>query len=166
MFELDREVDQWCQDILNANCARQANLDELKDHLHCLIEEQVKQGQSEQEAFVSAIKHMGDSQLIKTEYSKNQTLLQKISAHDRRLQEKITNRFSAKQLSVFMIVYSLICAGLMLMASSFYPEHYRMLNNVILVVWFIPFVVVASVPSVRKAECAMFKNLINRRKAS
>lgn len=166
MFDLNREIDQWCRSVLDAGCSRRQDLDELIDHLHCMVEERTAAGISEQAAFVDAIKQMGDSELITAGYAGNRNLLQKMAAYDRNLQQRISQRFSARQLTVFMIAYSLLCAAAMI----FLPERLTTLDadtvfNWILVIWFIPFVTVASLPEVRRAECALFRRWFGRKEA-
>ncbi len=166
MFDLNHEIDQWCRSILDTGCSRRGDLDELTDHLHCLVEEKVATGQTEQQAFVSAIRQMGDSELITAGYAGNRTLLQKMAAYDRNLQRRITQRFSATQLFWFMIVYSLLCAAAMIVL----PQMFESLEsdtvmNWLLVIWFIPFVIVASLPETRRAECDLFRRLFGRKKS-
>ena len=110
MFDLEREIDQWCRTIIDCGCARETDLNELKDHLYCLVEEHRRQGHTEQDAFVEAITQMGDTRLITDEYARNRTLLQKIAAYDLKVQRSITGRFSGKQLIWFLLGFSMFCA--------------------------------------------------------
>ena len=160
MFDLDGEIDGWCREIIDCGCAREADLDELKDHLCCLVEEQIKQGESEQNGFVIAIKQMGDSHLITAEYARNRTLLQRIAAYDRRLQRSVTDRFSGKQLVWFSLGYSLFCVVLMVLSAVYGDSENREQNMFrISLAWFIPFIFVVSLPEYRRAECAYFRQL-------
>jgi len=114
---------------------------------------------------VEAIKQMGDSQLITDEYARNRTLLQKIAAYDRNLQRSITRRFSGKQLIWFSLGYSAFWGLLMILLAAFGGPAYReqavtwMLAT--MMIWFIPIIIAAADPRVRRAECAFFKRLFH-----
>jgi len=134
----------------------------LKDHLYCLVEEHRKQGNTDQDAFVEAIKQMGDSRLITGEYARNRTLLQKIAAYDRKVQRSITGRFSVKQLIWFSLSYSVFCALVMLLLAVYGGSEY----GVAIVIWtgmfwFIPIIFAVLDPRVRRAECAFLKRLFH-----
>ena len=165
MFDLEREIEQWCRTIIDCGCARETDLNELKDHLHCLVEEHRKQGHSEQDAFVEAIKQMGDTRLITDEYARNRTLLQKIAAYDRKLQRSITHRFSGKQLIWFSLGYSVLWSLAMLLLAALGGAEYREQGVTwmtwTMMIWFIPIIIVAADPRVRRAECAFFKRLFH-----
>ncbi len=164
MFDLEREIEQWCRTIIDCGCARETDLNELKDHLYCLVEEHRKQGQPEQDAFVDAIKQMGDTRLITDEYARNRTLLQKIAAYDRKLERSITGRFrsitgrfSGKQLIGFLLGYSVFCALLMLLLAVYVG----LAVIWIMLIWFIPFIITVADPRVRRAERIFLKRLFH-----
>ncbi len=157
MFDLEREIEQWCRTIIDCGCAREADLNELKDHLYCLVEEHRKQGHTEQDAFVEAIKQMGDTRLITDEYARNRTLLQKIAAYDRKVQRSIMNRFSVKQLIWFLLGYSMFCALLMLMLAVYVG----LAVFWIMLIWCIPFIITVADPRVRRAERDFIKRLFH-----
>ena len=164
MFDLEREIEQWCRTIIDCGCARETDLNELKDHLYCLVEEHRKQGHTEQDAFVEAIKQMGDTRLITDEYARNRTLLQKIAAYDRKVQRSITGRFgsitgrfSGKQLIWFLLGFSMFCALLMLLLAA----HVGLAVFWIMLIWFIPFIITVADPRVRRAERVFLKRLFH-----
>ncbi len=157
MFDLEREIEQWCRTIIDCGCARETDLIELKDHLYCLVEEHRKQGHKEQDAFVEAIKQMGDTRLITDEYARNRTLLQKIAAYDRKVQRSITGRFSAKQLIWFLLGFSMFCALLMLLLAAYV----ELAVFWIMLIWFIPFIITVADPRVRRAERVFLKRLFH-----
>jgi hypothetical protein len=157
MFDLEREIEQWCRTIIDCGCARETDLNELKDHLHCLVEEHREQGHTEQDAFVEAIKQMGDTRLITDEYARNRTLLQKIAAYDRKVQRSITRRFSAKQLIWFLLGFSMFCALLMLLLAAYGG----LAVFWIMLIWFIPFIITVADPRVRRAERVFLKRLFH-----
>lgn len=154
MFKLDNEIEAWCRTIIANKCAPGGVLDELKDHMYCLVEEFTQQGKSEEEAFLAAIKQMGDSKLITEEYSKNKNLLQKIAVYENKMQRYLGNRFTARQLGVFQIAWALCCAGLMMLVSAISSNEGLKDSaiNWMLLVWFIPFVLAAAAPQTSKCE--------------
>ena len=161
MFDLEREIEQWCRTIIDCGCARETDLNELKDHLHCLVEEHRKQGHAEQDAFVEAIKQMGDTRLITDEYARNRTVLQKIAAFDRKVQRSITGRFSGKQLIWFLLGFSVFCALLMLLLATYVG----LAVYWIMLIWFIPFIITVADPRVRRAERVFLKRLFHANEA-
>ncbi len=157
MFDLEREIEHWCRTIIDCGCARETDLNELKDHLHCLVEEHRKRGHTEQDAFVEAIKQMGDTRLITDEYARNRTLLQTIAAYDRKVQRSITGRFSGKQLIWFLLGFSMFCALLMLLLAAYVG----LAGFWIMLIWFIPFIITVADPRVRRAERVFLKRLFH-----
>ena len=71
MFDLDREIDSWCRDVLGARCVNTAGMDELVDHVHCEVEKLRGQGMNAEEAFNAATERMGDTRELAREYTKN-----------------------------------------------------------------------------------------------
>jgi len=54
MFDLDREVNEWCNSVKAGRCRRNAGIDELKDHLYCEVERLQSEGKSAEKAFRAA----------------------------------------------------------------------------------------------------------------
>ena len=158
MFDLNNEINNWCRDVVDCGCGVGSNVDELKDHLYCLVEEKVTLGRSEQEAFTLAIQQMGERKLIAAEYFNNQTPLQKIAGYDRKIQKSISRRFSVRQLIWFTLAYSIAIAIFTLVAAAIYGGNSELIS-LLMLVWFVPLIFVASSPEVRKAECAFFKKV-------
>ena len=162
MFKLDKEINNWCRDIIYYNCAGAESLDELKDHLWCLVEAEQAKGVDEATAFSRAIKQMGDSDLISGEYAKNATLMRKIVAFDRKLPRMIERRFSGKQIIFMNLSFAVFCAAIILAGTALYPDHQQAITNWTLVLWFIPTAIFAASPAAREAECAWFRKLARR----
>ena len=74
MFELDQAVDAWCRSIHTSAYNRNERLEELKDHLYCVVERFRTEGLSEQQAFSKATEHMGDVGMLAIEHAKNKSL--------------------------------------------------------------------------------------------
>lgn len=55
-------------------------LEELENHLHEDIEQEIKSGRSEQQAFAAAVQHIGQATLLRQEFIKTErTLMTKIA---------------------------------------------------------------------------------------
>ena len=81
-FDLDKAVQQWCELVLSNDSIKNKNIDELKDHLYCVIEDFISQGENLQQAFKQAIKKMGEIDMLSGEYEKNRTFLNKLCAFE------------------------------------------------------------------------------------
>lgn len=159
MFDLNREIDGWCREIIEQNCAGREHLEELKDHLHCLVEAQRARGVSEQASFRAALEQMGDSALIADAYRSNTTLLQKMAAFDRRISLRLEKRYSAQQLSRALLGWSVLCAVLMIAAAALAPDTGLALSGWLIALWLIPFSAIAATPSIRAMECRWFRRI-------
>jgi len=82
MFSLEKAVQQWCELVLSNDSIKSRNIDELKDHLYCEVENFQQQGIEDSEAFKLAIKKMGEIDLLSGEFEKNRTFLQKLCAFE------------------------------------------------------------------------------------
>jgi hypothetical protein len=78
MFNLDLAVHQWCAEVLSSYSINNRKIDELKDHLYCLIEKHANNGLSEKEAFDNAIQEIGDQENLKSQFDQNLTWLNKL----------------------------------------------------------------------------------------
>ncbi len=67
MFDLEREIQGWRQELLT-NGLSGSELDELEDHLRADIEEQLRSGVAEREAFAIAVKRIGRGSLLNTQF--------------------------------------------------------------------------------------------------
>lgn len=81
-FDLDAAVQQWCELVLSNDSIKNKNIDELKDHLYCVIESLTNQGETNHQAFKQAIAKMGEVELLSDEYGKNRTFLNKLCAFE------------------------------------------------------------------------------------
>jgi hypothetical protein len=68
VFRLDQEVLAWCRDVHTHGPDRQARIDELADHLHCLIQSWIDQGFTEKDAFRQATAQLGESKDLVREH--------------------------------------------------------------------------------------------------
>ena len=70
MFNLEQSIADWRQQMLAAGIETPVPLEELESHLREDVEQQMRSGFSEQEAFGSAIKKIGQPRLLKIEFQK------------------------------------------------------------------------------------------------
>ncbi|MEP2601750.1 MAG: hypothetical protein ABJH28_09750 [Paraglaciecola sp.] len=78
MFNLDLAVHQWCAEVLSSYSIKNRKIDELKDHLYCLIEKHVGDGLSEQDAFSEAVKNIGTQEELKSMFDQDLTWLNRL----------------------------------------------------------------------------------------
>jgi hypothetical protein len=69
MFNLEEKISEWRKQMLAAGIKTLA-LDELENHLHEEIERQLKLGLDARLAFETAVQQIGESGLLKLEFSK------------------------------------------------------------------------------------------------
>ena len=70
MFELEKSVTEWRQQMLAAGIKTAESLDELENHLREEVEKQIKSGQNPERAFEMAMDQIGRPEILKTEFAK------------------------------------------------------------------------------------------------
>ena len=70
MFNLEQAIVEWRRQMLAAGIKTPVPLEELEIHLREDIEQQIKSGLNEQEAFNFAVYKIGQPRLLKTEFKK------------------------------------------------------------------------------------------------
>jgi hypothetical protein len=70
MFNLEQSIVGWRQHMLAAGIKTPVPLEELEIHLRDEIEQQMKSGLSEREAFDSAARKIGQARVLKSEFNK------------------------------------------------------------------------------------------------
>jgi hypothetical protein len=70
MFDLEKSITEWRQQMLDAGIQTPVPLEELEEHLREEIERQMKSGLGEQNAFVIAVEHIGRGNLLEPEFKK------------------------------------------------------------------------------------------------
>lgn len=78
MFNLDLAVHQWCAQVLRSYSIKNRKIDELKDHLYCLIEKQVEAGLNEEEAFKQSITDIGEQDSLKKQFDQDLKWINKL----------------------------------------------------------------------------------------
>src|SRR3984957_6322651 len=70
MFDLEQAILEWRQQMLAAGIKTPVPLEELESHLREEIEEQIQSGMSQEQAFETAVKHIGHASELKGEFKK------------------------------------------------------------------------------------------------
>jgi hypothetical protein len=70
MFDLEKSISDWREQMLAAGIKSPVPLDELEIHLREEIERQMKSGLNGQNAFEIAVQKIGDTAMIKNEFKK------------------------------------------------------------------------------------------------
>jgi hypothetical protein len=70
MFNLEQSIAEWRRQMLAAGIKTPVPLEELEIHLREEIEQQMKSGLNEQEAFNSAVQKIGQEKALKSEFQK------------------------------------------------------------------------------------------------
>lgn len=73
MFDLEAHITEWRKQMLAAGIKSPVPLEELESHLRDHID-RLKSGLSEEEAFRTAAKELGDGKILKKEFSKGELL--------------------------------------------------------------------------------------------
>lgn len=116
MFDLEQEIAAWGTKVHQGRCRPEAEMAELRDHLHCEIERGRDQGLSEEAAFRAAIARLGAAPELAAEHAKNRSLLAKGCALAARV-----DRFDGPPLSgrqhLLLLAHAVVWAALMLASS-------------------------------------------------
>ncbi len=70
MFDLEQAITGWRQQMLAAGIKTPVPLEELESHLREEIREHIRSGLGEQAAFETAIRQIGQAEVLKTEFAK------------------------------------------------------------------------------------------------
>lgn len=70
MFNLEHAISEWRRQMLSAGIKAPVPLDELENHLRDDLEQKIRSGLSEQQAFDAAIQQVGSATALKAEFKK------------------------------------------------------------------------------------------------
>lgn len=161
MFELNKAVDNWCNKVVAHNIWDANRIDELKDHVYCIIEEDMKAGASEQQAFEKATSAMGypETQSSQQDASGRVRLVQGIC----RVLTKIEGHPSSD--SPLIIAHAVIWACVML-AMAIVVKDSDVNDKVLMILtmgWFASFVALDGTKRSAKQEWVCLKRKIMRK---
>ena len=149
MFNLDQAIQEWCIAIDKRLSTDNNRMDELKDHLYCIIEHYQTQGLSEQQAFNKAQDSFGDQETLSQEYAKNKNwkealcsiLNQKIGHEDI---GEVSMENMKKKLSAAMISNSIIWAAAMIGSAIIIDDKdaQQNISMMLIVLWFCSYMMI------------------------
>jgi len=90
VFDLERSIAEWRNQMLAAGIKFPVPLDELEIHLREEIERQVRSGLNPQQAFEAAAQQIGEAKAVKSEFNK--------------IERKIMTRIAIIGLGIFAIL--------------------------------------------------------------
>lgn len=70
MFDLEKAVADWRQQMVTAGIKKGEAIDELESHLRDDIQQQIQQGLTKEKAFEMAVERIGGTQALKAEFAK------------------------------------------------------------------------------------------------
>lgn len=153
MFNLEQAIDAWCTTVVQHKLWDADKLDELKDHLYCVIEHEISKGSNEQQAFKKATTDMGYEVSQTNDAASRATVLQGIC----RLLNKLENHPNHD--APVMIAHSLIWAAMMLAIALVVDD--KQANQSILLIllsgWFASFTALNGTKRSTKEEWACLK---------
>ncbi len=159
MFDLEREVALWCEEVVGTGCIRAGDAAELQDHVLCLVTELRSHHQSDEAAFAAALAQMGATAELRKAYLKGRPWLHRAAAWDQALMRKLSARYTGRQLSRLLLLVSVVFAALILGISVVAPQAATTVSGSLTALWLVPFLLVTSLPKVRRAECAALRRL-------
>jgi hypothetical protein len=71
MFNFDKAVARWRQEMLAGGMKSPDVLDELESHLRDEIERQIRSGADEQHAYQAAVASLGQARVLRSEFAKS-----------------------------------------------------------------------------------------------
>ena len=145
MFNLEQEIDNWCESIFKKGSSTHLLLDELKDHLHCEIERLKKEGLSSEDAFAKATSKMGLVNELSAEFAKIRSPVQKcitplLSSPDTFTEDNY-HTMKQRKSAVLNILVSLLFAGAIILSSLLLKDSdiASTVTFVLIGLWWIPF---------------------------
>ena len=128
MFDLNAAIQSWCESVHEKGPERDAHIDELVDHMHCVVRAIIHQGQSPEDAFHLAVQQLGSPKELALENSKNQR-----------------GPLSPKGRGWLLIGVSLFFAVAIVVTGWIMGDHPQSdtATNLWIAVWFIPFTILS-----------------------
>ncbi len=161
MFDLNDAVDSWSKEFAGSTCGRNDRVEELKDHLFCEIEENVKQGLSEESAFLAATRRFGISDDLKAEFRKGRKISSILCESDKEFQWfNLSTKQIAIATGVYLVLFAVLTFGLTFLLKETEYEGY--LSPLLYVLMFIPIVFSIGMFKQNRAECAFVKKMFKK----
>lgn len=149
MFNLDQAIEQWCESLDKRLTTDNNRIDELKDHLYCIVEHYQAQGLNEEQAFNKAQESFGDQAALSQEYAKNKSWKEALCAIlnqriDNEEVGEVTMENMRKKLTKAMISNSIIWAAAMIGSAIIVDDKstQQSLSMMLIVLWFCSYTVI------------------------
>ncbi|MFY0669559.1 MAG: hypothetical protein JXQ95_16130 [Alteromonas stellipolaris] len=159
MFDLDNAVENWCNKVVSHNIWDADKIDELKDHLYCIIEQDVNSGTDEKLAFEKATSDLGYPEAEIKASSGRAKIIQRIC----RVLNKIEGNSSSD--SPLVIGHAIIWASVMLAMTLVVKD--KDANGAVLLIlllgWFASFTILDGTKTSAKKEWACLKRFVERK---
>lgn len=159
MFDLDNAVENWCNKVVSHNIWDADKIDELKDHLYCIIEQDVNSGTDEKLAFEKATSDLGYPEAEIKVSSGRAKIIQRIC----RVLNKIEGNSSSD--SPLVIGHAIIWASVMLAMALVVKD--KDANGAVLLIlllgWFASFTILDGTKTSAKKEWACLKRFVERK---
>ena len=157
MFDLTKAIDEWCEKVIAYSIWDADKVDELKDHLHCIIEEDIQSGTSPENAFKNATNAMGYPASKIEDSSGRVRIVQTVC----RLLNKIEGSPSDSPL---IIMHSIIWAAIMIALSILTndSENNQSVLFILIAGWFASFVSLGGTKRSAKQEWRCLKRRLTR----
>lgn len=159
MFDLDNAVENWCNKVVSHNIWDADKIDELKDHLYCIIEQDVNSGTDEKLAFEKATSDLGYPEAEIKASSGRAKIIQRIC----RILNKIEGNSSSD--SPLVIGHAIIWASVMLAMALVVKD--KDANGAVLLIlllgWFASFTILDGTKTSAKKEWACLKRFVERK---
>jgi hypothetical protein len=159
MFDLDNAVENWCNKVVSHNIWDADKIDELKDHLYCIIEQDVNSGTDEKLAFEKATSDLGYPEAEIKASSGRAKIIQRIC----RVLNKIEGNSSSD--SPLVIGHAIIWASVMLAMALVVKD--KDANGAVLLIlllgWFASFTILDGTKTSAKKEWACLKRFVERK---
>lgn len=98
MPDLEQQIAEWRRQMLAAGIKTPVPMDELESHLREDIERQMRSGLNEQQAFEAAVRGIGQTAALKTEFAK-------VSETKLARQRRMHDRFFAAVLVLYALIF-------------------------------------------------------------
>jgi hypothetical protein len=169
MFDLEKAVDEWCNDVGASRLPPDA-IAELKDHVYCAVDKLREQGRSEQDAFLEVTNGMGDRKALRAEFAKNSrawcVLCRRADQISSATPSGRSETMSALKPAVVMLLQSFVWAAVIIVVArtldgtDYKGEVIGYLTAGWAVSWLLP-LVLTDFRKAMQAECAFLRRVFN-----
>ncbi len=162
MFDVDKAVDEWSRSFAGTWCGRNDRIEELKDHLFCEIEQNVREGLSEESAFLAATRRFGISEEIKSEFRKGRKIASILCESDSEFGFDMSTKQLAVYTGIYLVLYAILTFGLTALLRG--TGVFVYVVPLLYVLMFVPILFSSALRKQSRAECAFVKRKLGFRK--